>query len=390
MMRKSFFQFSLLISVLLCACAGESQNSSITTIESTSNISSSKSESTSSLVPSNTTSSFLTSSSSQKETLDDFLTTEKCTSFMDRGYLPLYKDINFKNGFILSKTSTKAEGGPHYKEYLKYYEETKEIIPTWTLAQWGTRHDLYNNYALTRSKDGFTYSYSCLGGKSSNGMFISAKRLQLNSKTGEIDLELNAETEYDAPRKKGEDWPCILLSQTFQNNLIHIASSRSIVMEAEFEITKFEDKMGASAVQNLHAAQFVWYITLQNRNKQSKDYGRYIWLGVPLWDNRNAGKETELFAQVDEGTSAMMYNSSTRAYYDQSNNSKMPLAHQKAKATFEVMKVARVAYDYAISHGFLGSTEFEELYIGGTNFGFEVPGTYNIGVHIDNIGVYYK
>ena len=382
-MKKQYFQISIFVALLLCSCAKRIENAS-TLKESTPDLNSSFQSESSSFTPS---SSFI---SSKQETLDDFKTTEKCLYFMNQGYLPLYKDINFKNGFILSKTSTSAEGGPHYEEYLKYYEETKDIKPTWTLAQWGSRHDLYQNYAFTRSEEGFIYSYSCLGGNKNNGMFISAKRLRFNTKTGEIDLELNAETEYDEPRKRGENWPALLLSQNFGNNLIQISSSRSIIMEAEFEVTKFEDKMGNAAQVNLHAAQVVWYITLQNRNKKSKDYGSYIWLGVPLWDNRKSGKETELFAQVDDGTSSLMYNSSSRAYYDKTNEGKMPVVGQKAKATFEVMKVARTAYDYAIAHGYLGSTEFKDLYIGGTNFGFEVPGTYNIGVHFDNIGVYYK
>lgn len=375
-MKKQYFQISIFVALLLCSCAKRIENAS-TSKESTPDLNSSFQSESFSFTPS---SSFI---SSKQETLDDFKTTEKCLYFMNQGYLPLYKDINFKNGFILSKTSTSAEGGPHYEEYLKYYEETKDIKPTWTVAQWGSRHDLYQNYAFTRSEEGFIYSYSCLGGNNNNGMFISAKRLRFNTKTGEIDLELNAETEYDEPRKRGEDWPALLLSQNFNQNLIQISSSRSIIMEAEFEVTKFEDKMG-------NAAQVVWYITLQNRNKQSKDYGSYIWLGVPLWDNRKSGKETELFAQVDEGTSSLMYNSSSRAYYDKTNEGKMPVVGQKAKATFEVMKVARTAYDFAITHGYLGSTEFEDLYIGGTNFGFEIPGTYNLGVHFDNIGVYYK
>ena len=374
-MKKRKILAIVFVGLLLCSCGKEPSFSSTT-----------KNELTSSDAPSSTTS-FV---SSNKETLNDFSGTEASKSFASRGYEALYKDINFKNGFILSKTSTNAEGGSQYKEYLKYYEETKSYKPFWSLGQWGTRHNLYNNYTLTHSEDGFIYGYTALSGKTLGNTFIPAKRVQFNSKTGEIDLELNAETEYDAPRKKQERWPHLLLGQSFSDNLIHIASSRSIVMEAEFEITKFEDKTLSLADPSLHAAQLVWYITLQNRNKSSDNYGSYVWLGVPLWDNRKIGKETELFAQLDTGTSSLMYNSSTREYYSQFNDSKMPLIHQKAKATFEVVKAARIAYDYAISHGYLGSTKFEDLYIGATNFGFEVSGLYNIGVHIDNIGVYYK
>lgn len=373
-MKKKKIQLWMLIGLLLCSCGKEPQALS-----------------TSNEITSSTSPSILASfTSSHKETVNDFSGTEASRSFNKKGYEVLYKDINFKNGFILSKTSTSAEGGPRYEEYLKYYEETKFYQPFWSLAQWGSRHDLYHNYELAYLEDGFTYGYTALSGKTLGDTFIPAKRVQFNSKTGEIDLELNAETEYDEPRKNGERWPHLLLGQDFSNNLVSISSTRSIIMEAEFEVTKFEDKILSLADPSLHAAQLVWYITIQNRNMSSQNYGSYVWLGVPLWDNRNAGKETELFAQLDTGTSSLMYNSSTREYFNQSNDSKMPLIHQKAKATLEVTKAARLAYDYAIAHGYLGSTQFEDLYIGSTNFGFEVSGMYNIAVHFDSIGVYYK
>lgn len=367
-------QAFIFVGLLLCSCGKKPQGSSTSK------------EDTSLTTPS----SFTSVETSKKETINDFSGTKASRSFASQGYSTLYKDINFKNGFILSKTSTSAEGGPRYEEYLKYYEETKNYQPFWSLAQWGSRHDLYHNYELTHSDDGFTYGYTALSGKTLGDTFIPAKSVQFNSKTGEIDLELNAETEYDEPRKKGERWPHLLLGQDFSDNLVHISSARSIIMEAEFEVTKFEDKILSLADPSLHAAQLVWYITIQNRNMSSPNYGSYVWLGVPLWDNRKAGKETELFAQLDTGTSSLMYNSSTHEYYNQSNDSKMPLIHQKAKATFEVTKAARLAYDYAIAHGYLGSTEFKDLYIGSTNFGFEVSGMYNIAVHFDSIGVYYK
>lgn len=379
---KSKWKFLLpFLGILTCICScGETSNTSDSIV--------SPSFDSSSLAPSSSENTSM-SSSSKKETLDDFTSTTKTRVFEVQGYHNLYEDINFKNGFVLTKTSTKAEGGPYHKEYLKYYEETQDETPTWSIAQWGSRYDMYDDYLMTRSEDGFSYGYSSKGGKWSNGSFISAKRAGFQTRTGAITLECNAETEYDRPRQKGEDWPALLLGQSFDHHLIQVASLESLVMEAQFEIVKFEDKMNGEAQSNLHAAQLVWYITLQNRNKGSKDYGKYVWLGVPLWDNRNAGKVTDLFAQVDAGTSALMYNSSTRYYYSRYDG-KMPEAHQTATATFEVMQVASSAYHLALQRGFFTTTQFEDLYIGGTNFGFEVPGTYNIGVRIDDIGVYYK
>ena len=59
-------------------------------------------------------------------------------------------------------------------------------------------------------------------------------------------------------------------------------------------------------------------------------------------------------------------------------------------ARIDVVDIAHQAYELALERGYLGETKFEDLAIGGMNFGFEVPGTYNIGVEFESIGIYTK
>ena len=328
-------------------------------------------------------------STGEEKTILDYKTTEKNESYRAKGYEPLFEDNNFANGFRISKTDTAAEGGPYHPEYLRHYTETSAKTPSWTLCQWGSKFDIYQNYKEETSADNLEFTYTSKGGKNINNSFVSAKKLSFNSKTGSVYLECNTEVEYDTPRTGSEPWVHVLLEQDFSNNLVHVESCESLIMEAQFEIKKFEDKMGDAFNASCHAAQVVWYITLQNRNKESADFGKYIWFGVNLWDNRSAGKVTELYAQLDGGTSSFIYNPSSRLYYGE-NNFKLPEVNQKITASLEVISVARSAYNLAIQRGFLGTTQFEDLYVGGMNFGFEVPGTYNIGVEWDDIGVYYK
>lgn len=377
--------FLLLSSVLLgvCGCGNatdtsSSSKSSLTTSD----------EPTSSILPS-TSEEPTTSTSTKEATLDDFTTTAKEESFRQRGYSPIFRDVNFKNGFRITKTDTAAEGGPYHDEYYHYYEETKSQTPSWTLCQWGSKYDIFQNFDLTTSQDGFEYTLTSKGGKNVDGKFVPAKRCEFNTKTGSTYLECNTEVEYDTPRQGGEPWVHVLLEQDFGDHLVHVEDCESLVMEAQFEIEKFEDKLGSAFNANVHAAQVVWYITLQNRNQQSADFGKYIWFGVGLWDNRSAGKKTNLYAQLDGGTSSFIYNPSSQFYY-MDNDGYLPQVNQKITASMDVMMVAKSAYNLAIQRGFLGTTQFEDLYVGGMNFGFEVPGTYNIGVRFDDIGVYYK
>ena len=206
-------------------------------------------------------------------------------------------------------------------------------------------------------------------------------------------MELNAQVEYDRPRQDGESWPHTLLSQDFgpDGSLVHVSELEDIVMNMSYEITKFEDCMGKSADTNKHCAQLVWYITLQNRTPGHKDYGKYVWFGITLWDNRLSGASYGGYAAEDAGkedaTHAFIYQPSSALVQP---NGKCPVVNEYRTVDFHLLEVAKTAFNTAKDRGYLGDTTWEDLYIGGMNFGFEVTGTYNIAVQIDSVGVYYK
>lgn len=382
---------SLLLSVLaisICGCDFSFGNSEASNSISTNPPSNSISESNSASLSTSSSTSPSTSIEDDK-TILDYNTTAKNEAFKKRGYTPLFKDSNFANGFRITKTDTAAEGGPYHSEYLRHYSETSLKTPSWTMCQWGSKYDFYQNYNEVSSADNLEFTYTSKGGKNIAGSFVPAKKLSFNSKTGSVYLECNAEVEYETPRGGSDPWVHVLLEQDFGDNLVNVNACESLIMEAQFEIKKFEDKMGSDFNAGLHAAQVVWYVTLQNRNRESADYGKYIWFGINLWDNRSAGQVTNLYAQLDGGTSSFIYNPSSRLYYAD-NNFRLPEVNQKITASLDISDIARSAYNLAIQRGFLGTTQYEDLYVGGMNFGFEVPGTYNIGVEWDDIGVYYK
>jgi hypothetical protein len=150
-----------------------------------------------------------------------------------------------------------------------------------------------------------------------------------------------------------------------------------------------EDKSFGVANPSCHAAQLVWFITIQNRNKASKDYGKYIWYGMPLWDNRSVGKINNATSHHDAGTDTLIYSMGGRHYLSETNGA-IPQVGVRSRACADVYPIIKSAFAEAISKGYLGTTQWQDLAIGGMNYGFEVPGTYNIAASMHDVGVYYK
>lgn len=303
-------------------------------------------------------------------------------TYLDNGYQALFADPFLKNGVtvlkpdgteagVISGTNAKGEAA-------------------WVFPQWGSKYDLFNYAERNYYKGGDAFAYIS-SGKLIDGEIIPAKILTIDSTVGSIYMELNAETEYDRPRQDGESWPHTLLSQEFGPDLVHVSELEDLVMNMSYEITKFEDCMGATANSNKHCAQLVWYITLQNRVQGHKDYGKYVWFGITLWDNRISGAAFGGYAAEDAGkedaTHAFIYQPASSLVHP---NGKCPVVGQYRTVDFHLMDAAKAAFNTAKERGYLGDTAWEDLYIGGMNFGFEVTGTYNVAVQIDSVGVYYK
>ena len=105
-----------------------------------------------------------------------------------------------------------------------------------------------SDYGYSHSQDETGLIHTIQGsGKTLDGTFYPSKKLIFDSTNGEMYLECNTCIEYDTPRTGTEPWVHLLLEPsefTINNNLVKISEYNELLMECNYEVTKFEDFLG--------------------------------------------------------------------------------------------------------------------------------------------------
>jgi len=278
------------------------------------------------------------------------------------------EDTLFQNGLLIKSPDGSSE--------TTATTVNGNATPTWIVAQWDSIGSLNN----TKEANG-VYTY-----------WDAAKTLSINTNTGAIGMEVLGSVEYpEKDRQKVSDpWPHLLLQQDYSgDDLIHISEMEAVKMQMTYTVTKCEDKMhGTVDADNLHCAQFVWYISLQNRTEGHADYGKYMWFGMILFDNRFPGAVYDRTNKTADNSDQFIYQPGTG---DWSPTGKMATLNETMTIDYDILEVARIAYDEATSWSMwntvFSSTTWEDLYIGSMNFGIEIPGTYDVSVDIEHVGM---
>ena len=137
-------------------------------------------------------------------------------------------------------------------------------------------------------------------------------------------------------------------------------------MQARLDSAHIIKKSGYNA--NIHAAQFLIYFTVQNLNRSSSGFGKIIWLGVPVYDDRYPMPAK--YVAHDDGTSTLIY---TIAYRDAAAKSVQD--GEWVAFHVDLLPYAIEALQEAWDRGYLPeSHDVADYKIGGMNMGWEVPG----------------
>jgi len=281
---------------------------------------------------------------------------------------PLLRDAVFEKGVLLSALSTRVPP----RADVRLFAPENGPAPVWKMAQWGSRFDLAG--AKPQEKDGWIFYEN------------EGKRAGLLRTVGAATLELSVfgGAEYGGKaRKPGEDWPHLLVEQNF-DGVLRLADLRALTIS--FQITVFPAvwKGRGRPDPALHAAQYVMYFTVQDRNRASKGFGDYLWFGVPIYDVRHAvvpGYRSADAGKAD-ATGKYIYTPEGAHYWKGPLNDGQPHAF-----VADMLPEMKTAFADAQAKGFLKNSRWDDLSIGSMNTGWELPGAYDARARLEGFKV---
>ncbi|MCC6354563.1 MAG: hypothetical protein IT577_11800 [Verrucomicrobiae bacterium] len=279
----------------------------------------------------------------------------------------LIADRHFRQGFVLLEPKPGKQ-----VPYATIPGWEKEAGPVWRLAQWSSKFPLR---AIAPERVG--------GGAMRYGN--DAKSVTLGAPETEhadVAFRVNAMAEYGArARQKGEPWVHLLVEQAFERPP-PLTELRSARLHVEARLLRCVRAAMGGYSPHLHAAQFQIFLTVQNLNRQSPGYGRYLWFGVPIYDDRRRIPQEHKTLDTG-GTGMFIFSPRGDAYCSES-------AHDGGWVTIrrDILPLLLEALETAWSRGFLAeSRDASDYRISGINLGWELPGTFDAEMRVRNLSL---
>jgi hypothetical protein len=278
----------------------------------------------------------------------------------------LLRDNHFQRGFLLLAPQP---GKRVVSGELAGVDHTGK--PAWDLAQWSSKHPL-----PPAPPDLLPEGVARYENRGKTVIIGPA-----STERADLTLAVHAGAEYARPREVGEPWTHLLAQQRLDNppGVAELSACR-LHIESRLNHSRLIVEEGYSPSR--HAAQFQIFLTIANRNPASAGFGKYLWFGAPLYDNRErmvSGHQ----AQDTGDTKMFIY---TLATADLTRDS----AHDGQWVTIDadLLPHIRRGLEHAWSRGFLTeSRDFADYGLDGVAMGWEVPGMFDVEVQVRNFSL---
>lgn len=281
-------------------------------------------------------------------------------------------DSHFEQGFVLTGFDSRPEYNQRDIGRIDYGEEGLE--PMWRVGQWGCLANLAYDGATYTQEDGFDVFRDDK----------NSKTLKVNRTTGAFSLNIDATADgvyADGPRENNEPWPHFILEVPQFPEFLMLKDTDFLTFYLEFTLNKSENHCGEAYDPGLHSAMFLWYVTVADVT----DTSQYFWFGLPIYDNRKPFSDE--FAAQDGGkedsTDAFIYNPAGNTFLDMPVTVGVPNLLSR-----DMLPTIYYAFDLAQQRGFMQNTKKENLCITLMYIGWELPGTFDVGIDVHKMNLF--
>ncbi len=231
--------------------------------------------------------------------------------------------------------------------------------PLWRLCSWDFGAKLSGDEARS-TQYGITYADSSyLFARDASGTFtmqVDASRIYAHHRTSSRQPWINFLVETDFPS-------------------LSVGKARSLIFSYQLRILRCVNRLGEAYDTRIHAAQCLGYLYVRNTRTSSADCGKALWLGMGCFDNRGpGGLVADASTHWDLGTSTYIHQLPGRAIFGDVDFSD----HAWHEARIDVKAAISDAIKSLQNRGFLTDSQVDDFVIQGMNFGWELPGTFDV------------
>jgi hypothetical protein len=236
----------------------------------------------------------------------------------------------------------------------------------WLVAQWNSRFPL---------SGGQVSPHGLVATNAARWLLV----VRESSGPPSLELGVDSRPEYGGvPRTNlAQPWPHLLIEQDF-TNAPPLAAIRHLEFELEARLVEAQRFEGPGYSPGLHAAQFQWVVTLQNRNASSKGFGDFLWFVVPMYDDRHATPPPYIAQDFADPSAKLIFNPGAAPF-----SSASLLSSNWVRFAADLRPHLMEALQTAWAKGYLaGSKDPADYRLTSMNLGWEVPGLNRVSVRV--------
>lgn len=288
----------------------------------------------------------------------------------------LIQDRDFQQGFFIRDTIAP------YSYLGPIIGDSSLAPPVWNTAEWASKSSLRS---IPRTTVGTGFYKWADNNKDFRFGPVGAEPYQLY-------FGVNSQNEYsNIYRLPAQAWPHLFVEQRLcapydfpgqGPGCPPLSDLDSLVFKIDAKLLYNQTIMTSGYDPNYHAAQFLVYFYVQNTNVASSGYGKYVWLGVPLYDDRYLTLPGQVSYDI---ATATLINSIPSADFASGSLHTGNWVH----AQLDLLPYALAALDTAWANGFLNqSTDIADYKISGIVIGWELPGMNICTVGIKGVSLF--